>query len=110
MNFQRATKSTFLMVAAGALATYFALTVAMAQSRPAGKFDPLNTYVGTWVATNPGESAPFLVLRLSVVNAELQGTMSHFSKPGTRTRWPVHPGPCWCRSAPNGTEDDRCAN
>lgn len=84
MNFQRATKSTFLMVAAGALATYFALTVAMAQSRPAGKFDPLSTYVGTWVATNPGESAPFLVLRLSVVNAELQGTMSHFKIGGVR--------------------------
>jgi hypothetical protein len=84
MIFQRATKSTFLMVAAGGLATYFALTVALAQSRPAGKSDPLSTYVGTWVATDPGESAPFLVLRLSVVNAELQGTISHFKIGGVR--------------------------
>jgi hypothetical protein len=84
MNFQRATKSTFLMVAAGGLATYFGLTVTLAQSRPAGKFDSLSTYVGTWVATNPGESAPFLVLRLSVVNGELQGTMSHFKIGGVR--------------------------
>jgi hypothetical protein len=72
------------MMAAGGLVTYFALAVALAQSRPAGKFDPLSTYVGTWVATNPGESAPFLVLRLSVVNAKLQGTMSHFKIGGVR--------------------------
>jgi hypothetical protein len=78
VNLQRATNSTALIVAAGGLLTYFALTIVIAQSRPAGKFDPLSTYVGTWVATNPGESAPFLVLRLSVVNAKLQGTMSHF--------------------------------
>jgi hypothetical protein len=84
MSFQRATKPTFLMVAAGGLAMYFTLTVALAQSRPAGKFDPLSMYVGTWVATNPGESAPYLVLRLSVVNAELQGTMSHFKIGGVR--------------------------
>jgi hypothetical protein len=84
MNFQRATKSTFLRVTAGGLAAYFALTVVLAQSRPAGEFDPLSTYAGTWVATNPGESAPFLVLRLNVVNGELQGTMSHFKIGGVR--------------------------
>lgn len=84
MNFQRAIKSTFLLVAAGGLAACFAPTVALAQSRPAGKFDPLSTYVGTWVATNPGETAPFLVLRLNVVHGELQGTMSHFKIGGVR--------------------------
>jgi len=84
MNFQRATVSTALIVVAGGLVTYFTLVVAMAQSRPVAKFDPLSTYVGTWVATNPGESAPFLMLRLSVVNAELQGTMSHFKIGGVR--------------------------
>lgn len=36
------------------------------------------------VATNPGESAPFLVLRLSEAGGKLTGTMSHFKIGGVR--------------------------
>ncbi len=62
---------------------------AMAQTKQDTKFDPLRAYVGTWVATNPNESNPFLVLRLSEVNGVLTGTISHFTIGGIRNGGPV---------------------
>ncbi|HWX39203.1 MAG TPA: hypothetical protein VNY09_08160 [Candidatus Sulfotelmatobacter sp.] len=85
MKFQATAMRTLLSIAAGVLATSIALTAALAQTHPTtATFDPLNAYVGTWVATNPSESAPFLVLRLSEVNGMLTGTMSHFKIGGVR--------------------------
>jgi hypothetical protein len=45
-------------------------------------FDPLGGYVGTWVATNPGETSPFLILKLTEVGGALTGTMSRFTVGG----------------------------
>jgi TonB family protein len=62
---------------------------AMAETKQDATFDPLKAYVGTWVATNPNESNPFLVLRLSEVNGGLSGTISHFTIGGIRNGGPV---------------------
>jgi len=45
---------------------------------------PLRAYVGTWIATNNGDSSPFLVLNLSDVNGSLAGTISRFTVDGQR--------------------------
>src|ERR1700733_9526712 len=49
------------------------------QTTGTGASDPLSGYIGTWIATNPGETSPFLVLKLSEAEGALTGTMSHFT-------------------------------
>ena len=51
---------------------------AVAQTNRPSTYDPLNAFVGIWAAKRPGESTPFLVLKLHESNGKLTGTMSHF--------------------------------
>lgn len=46
--------------------------------------DPLSGYAGTWMATNLGETSPFLVLKLSEASGTLTGTISRFTVKGQR--------------------------
>jgi hypothetical protein len=78
MNLHR----TGLMYLGGILAGVIAAIVtqppALAQTSRATTFDPLDAFVGTWAATNPNETIPFLVLKLKETDGKLIGTMSHF--------------------------------
>ena len=68
---------TFLLgIVVVRLATFCA--PALAQTNEASRYDPLNAFVGTWTANRPGESAPFLVLKLHESDGKLSGTMNHF--------------------------------
>lgn len=58
----------------------FAPAAAQTVGTPA--FDSLGGYVGTWIATNPGETSPFLVLKLTETSGALTGTMSRFTVGG----------------------------
>lgn len=41
--------------------------------------DPASAYAGKWVATNPGEDTPFLILTLTDTGGKMAGTMSAFT-------------------------------
>jgi hypothetical protein len=64
------------------ITAFVTLAAAFTQTKGAAAFGPLSAYVGTWIATNPGESTPFLVLTLSEANGALTGTMSSFTEGG----------------------------
>lgn len=55
-----------------------AASVALAQTSQVSTYDPMQAFVGTWIAKTPGESAPYLVLRLKADNGKLMGTTTHF--------------------------------
>lgn len=79
MNVQRfrTPMLTFLLgVVVIRLATLSASIVG--QTNRPSTYDPLNAFVGTWVARRLGENTPFLVLKLHESNGKLSGTMSHF--------------------------------
>jgi hypothetical protein len=79
MNLQRSRTPmrTFLLgVVVVGLATFCA--PALAQTNEASRYDPLNAFVGTWTAKRPGETTPFLVLKLHESDGKLGGTMNHF--------------------------------
>jgi hypothetical protein len=59
-------------------ATLLAPSASNAQTRFASRHDPLEGFVGTWIATNPNESTPYMVLRLVERGGKLAGAMSHF--------------------------------
>jgi hypothetical protein len=68
---------TFLLgVVVTGLTTFSASAVAQT-NRPSA-YDPLNAFVGTWTAKRPGETTPFLVLKLHESDSKLTGTMNHF--------------------------------
>jgi len=71
------------MTVAGFIA-FVILAAAFGQTIPTTTFDPLSGYVGTWIATNPFETTPFLILRLSAANGALTGTMSRFTVKSAR--------------------------
>jgi len=48
------------------------------QSRSVAHFDPLDAFVGTWVATNPGEQTPYMILRIEERGGKLAGSMNRF--------------------------------
>jgi hypothetical protein len=48
------------------------------QTNPASSYDPLQAFVGTWTATNPNETAPYMSLKFEETNGQLTGTISHF--------------------------------
>lgn len=73
-----------MSTAVAVLTTSVTLAAALSQENGVTAYDPLKAYVGTWVATNPGESTPFLVLTLSEANGVLTGTMSPFTDSGVR--------------------------
>lgn len=75
-----------MSTAAAVLSTCVTLAAALSQENGAAASDPLKAYVGTWVATNPGESTPFLILTLSEAGGVLTGTMSPFTVGGVRDR------------------------
>jgi hypothetical protein len=64
------------------LIAWIALASAAGQTLATPAFDPLSGYVGTWIATNPGETLPFLVLKLTETSGALTGTMSRFTVGG----------------------------
>jgi len=53
-------------------------SAAVAQTNRPSAYDPLNAFVGTWTAKRPGETTPFLVLKLRESDGKLTGTMDHF--------------------------------
>lgn len=59
-------------------ATLLAPAVSKAQTSFASRHDPLEGFVGTWIATNPNESVPYMVLRLEERGGKLFGAMNHF--------------------------------
>jgi hypothetical protein len=61
-----------------ACATLLAPSASKAQTNFASRYDPLEGFVGTWIATNSNESAPYMVLRLEERGGKLVGAMSHF--------------------------------
>ena len=73
------TAMTYLMgmVARGIAATMI-LAPALTQTSRDSTFDPVSAFVGTWTATKPNESIPFLTLKLRESGGKLIGTMSHF--------------------------------
>jgi hypothetical protein len=64
---------TFLLCA-----TLLAPPASTAQTSFASRYDPLDAFVGSWIATNPDESAPYMVLRLEEHDGKLVGAMNHF--------------------------------
>jgi hypothetical protein len=72
------TAMTYLMgMVAGGIAATIALAPPLTQTIRAS-FDPVGAFVGTWTATKPNESTPFLTLKLRESDGKLIGTMSHF--------------------------------
>jgi hypothetical protein len=78
VNLPKAATAGFKAIVAGGIVAMTALSPALAQTNRAATFDPLSAYVGTWIATKPNESTPFLILRFRESNGKLTGTMSHF--------------------------------
>jgi hypothetical protein len=78
MSLRKISKIYFLGALAIGIAAIATLAPAHAQINRTGRFDPLETYARTWVATKPGESTPFLVLKFTERNGKLTATMSHF--------------------------------
>ena len=86
MNVRKIPSALLMGTAFAVLTTSVTLAAALSQKNGVTAFDPLKAYVGTWVATNPGESAPFLVLRLREASGALTGTVSPFTVGGVRDR------------------------
>ena len=84
MNLRRTAMTYLIGMVAGAIAAIGTSAPARAQTTGAATFNPLKAYVGTWVATNPNESTPFLVVKIEESNGKLTGTMSHFKIAGIR--------------------------
>jgi len=78
MNPRRIAKACLFCVIASGTAGIMAVPSLPAQTGQARRFDPLEMYIGIWVATKPGESTPFLVLKFAERDGKLTGTMSHF--------------------------------
>ena len=73
------TAMTYLMgMVAGGVAATITLAPAPTQTNRAATFDSVSAFVGTWTATKPNESTPFLTLKLRERDGKLIGTMSHF--------------------------------
>jgi hypothetical protein len=73
------TAMTYLMgMVAGGIAALITLAPSLTQTNRASTLDPLSAFVGTWTATKPNESTPFLTLKLRESDGKLIGTMSHF--------------------------------
>jgi hypothetical protein len=77
MNFQRTAMRHLTGIIVGT-AAIIAVSPAPAKTNQASAFDPLRAFVGTWVATKPNESTPYLVLKLKESDGKLAGTISHF--------------------------------
>jgi hypothetical protein len=96
MNLHRTTLTCLKVMLAGAIAAILPLTPSSAQTNHSASFDPLEAYVGIWIATNPNETNPFLVLKLKESNGKLSATMSHFKIGGLRNGgiiWSPLPNP-----------------
>ena len=61
-----------------AFATLVTSSQSPAQRSSASRYDPLEAFVGTWVATNANERAPYMVLRFEERGGKLVGAMNHF--------------------------------
>jgi hypothetical protein len=79
MNLQRRAMGLLMGIVAGGIGAIVTMGPVLTQTNQAATFDPLATYIGTWVATNPNESTPFLILKLTEKRGKLSGTMSHFT-------------------------------
>jgi hypothetical protein len=78
MSLYRTAMTYLVTMSAGVTASFVLQPPAQAQANRATTFDPLSAYVGTWAATKPKETTPFLVLRLTESEGKLIGTISHF--------------------------------
>jgi len=63
---------------AGGISAFIILAPLPTQTNRSSTLDPLSGFVGTWTATKPNESIPFLNLKLRESDGKLIGTMSHF--------------------------------
>jgi hypothetical protein len=54
------------------------VTACLAQAQQVSNFDPLQAFSGTWTATSPGETAPYLKLTFTESNGQLTGLSTHF--------------------------------
>lgn len=61
-----------------ACAMLFGASSGAPQTRSAARFDPLDAFVGTWVATNANEQTPYMILRFEERGGKLAGSMNHF--------------------------------
>jgi hypothetical protein len=66
------------IVFAATLLTLGGALAEQTQTNPASSYDPLQAFVGTWTATNPNETAPYMSLKFEETNGQLTGTISHF--------------------------------
>ncbi len=85
MNLQRS--RALLMLLLGILVARLAPlgTSVLAQTNRVSTEDPLQAFVGTWVARTSAEDAPFLVLKLHIKSGKLSGTINHFTVAVTNT-------------------------
>jgi hypothetical protein len=86
MNLQTTTMACLKALIAGGIAAIVPLSSAIAKAARPSRFDPLEAFLGTWIATNPNEKTPLLILKLKESNGELNGTVSHFKIRGTADR------------------------
>jgi hypothetical protein len=78
MNLPRTAMTCLVGMVAGAVVVTITLAPALTQTNRTSTFDPVSAFVGTWTATKPNESIPFLTLKLRESGGKLIGTMSHF--------------------------------
>jgi hypothetical protein len=74
----RAATLVSLISLAAALVMAASSLPARAQTNPAVSDDPLNAYIGTWIAKAPGENTPYLELKFQENDGKLSGTTTHF--------------------------------
>lgn len=59
-------------------AMLFGASSGATQTRSVARFDPLDAFVGTWVATNANEQTPYMILRVEERGGKLAGSMNRF--------------------------------
>jgi len=84
MRLERLPGMLLVAIAFARLVTLVAFAAPPRQTIGTAASDPLSGYVGTWIATNTGETSPFLVLKLSEADGALTGTISRFTVKGLR--------------------------